>query len=77
MPGQRQPLGRRQPGHAPRLVDDRLGRVPVRADLERVLAFDLEEVADLGEDARYGEIVHVITSRRHHDSRGDELRSRR
>ena len=33
-------------------VDDRLGGVAVGADLERVLALDLEEIADLGQDAR-------------------------
>ena len=39
-------------------VGDDLGRVAVRADLERVLALDLEQVADLGEEPREREVVH-------------------
>ena len=39
-------------------VRDRVGGVAVRANLERVLALDLEQVGDLGEDARDGEVVH-------------------
>ena len=34
------------------VVRDRVGAVAVRADLERVLALDLEQVGDLGEHAR-------------------------
>ena len=39
-------------------VCDCVGRIPVRADLERVLALDLEEVGNLREDARDGEVFH-------------------
>ena len=40
-------------------VRDGLGRVPVRANLERVLALDFEEIGDLREDARDGQVFHV------------------
>jgi hypothetical protein len=48
---QRQPLRRTQAGDAKRLVRDGFARVAIRADLERVLPLDLEEIADLSEDA--------------------------
>ncbi len=51
---QRQALGRRHLRHSRGLVRNGLAGIPVRPDLERVLPFDLEEVADLGEDARNG-----------------------
>ncbi len=40
-------------------VRDRLGRVPVRANLERVLALDFEQIGDFREDARDGQVFHV------------------
>ncbi len=40
-------------------VRDRFGRVPVRANLERVLALDLEQVGDLRKDSRDGQVFHV------------------
>ena len=43
-PRQRQPLRRAHLRHALRFMNDRLGRVAVRANLERVLPFDFEEV---------------------------------
>ena len=45
-------------GDALRQVRDRLRGVAVRADLERVLALDFEQIADLGDDAGDGEVVH-------------------
>ena len=39
-------------------VSDGFRGVAVRANLERVLALDLEQVADLGQDAGDGEVVH-------------------
>ena len=38
---------------------DGVGGVAVRADLERVLVLDFEEIADLSEHARDRQIVHV------------------
>src|SRR5687767_12899515 len=40
-------------------VRDRLRRVSVRANLERIVTFDFEQIGDLGEDARNGQIVHM------------------
>ncbi len=59
MPGIAQPLRRRQVGDALGGVRDGLRRVAVRADLERVLALDFEQVADLGEHAGDGEVVEA------------------
>jgi hypothetical protein len=61
---QREPLGRRQAGDAVRLVRDRLARVAIRADLERVLSLDLEEIANLGQHARDRQVFHVRVTRR-------------
>ncbi len=58
MPGIASRFGGEQVGDALGAVRDGLGRVAIRADLERVLALDLEQVADLGEDAGDGEVVH-------------------
>jgi hypothetical protein len=41
-------------------VRNRLGRVSVRADLERIFTFDFEQIGDLGEDARDDQIFHVL-----------------
>jgi hypothetical protein len=59
---ERQALVRRQPGDAPRFVNHGFGRVAVGADLEGVVAFDLEKVADLRQHARDCEIVHTYRS---------------
>ena len=60
--GDREPLRRGQVGEALGGVGDGLGGVAVRADLERVLALDLEKIADLGEDAGDGEVVEARTA---------------
>ena len=57
--GNREPLRRRQVGDPLRSVGDRLRCVAVGADLERVLALDFEQVADLGEDTGDGQIVET------------------
>ena len=59
MPGNREPLGGRQVGDPLGGVRDGLRGVAIRADLERVLALDLEQVADLGEHARDGEVIEA------------------
>ena len=41
------------------MMRDGLRGVAIRPDLERVLVLDFEEIADLGEDPRDGEIVHA------------------
>ena len=56
--GDAEPFRRGEGGDALREVRDRLRGVAVRADLERVLALDFEQIADLGEDAGDGEVVH-------------------
>jgi hypothetical protein len=38
-------------------VCDAFGRIPICANLEGVLAFDLEQIADLGEHAGYGKVI--------------------
>ena len=58
-PGDREPCRGRQVGDPLGGVRDGLRGVAVRADLERVLALDLEQVADLGEHARDGEVVEA------------------
>ena len=55
----REPFGWRQIGDTYRRVRDRLRGVAIRADLERVLGLDLEQVANLGEDARDGEVLEA------------------
>ena len=45
-------------------VRDGLRGVPVRANLERVLALDFEEIGDLSEDARDGQVFHDSTRNR-------------
>ena len=44
-------------------VCDCLGRVSIGADLERILVLDFEQIGDLREDARDGEVFHVSTQR--------------
>ncbi len=50
--GNREPLCGREVRDALGRVGDGLRGVAIRADLEGILALDLEEVADLGEDTR-------------------------
>ena len=46
-------------GDAVGMMRDGLRGVAIRADLEGVLVLDLEQIADLGEHARDGEVVHA------------------
>jgi hypothetical protein len=55
---QRQPLFRRQPGDAASLVNHGLGRVAVRADLEGILALQLQQGADVGQDGGNLGFIH-------------------
>ena len=73
IPGSAEPFGRGERGDALGMVRDGLGGVAIRADLERVLVLDLEEIADLGEDACDGEVVHDRTVR----PRRSDLEARR
>src|SRR5437879_5338294 len=38
---------------------DRLRRIPVRANLERVFVLDLEEIGNLRKDPGYSEVFHL------------------
>ena len=40
-------------------VCDRLRRIPIRANLEWVLALDFEQIGDLGKDTRDGQVFHL------------------
>ena len=40
-------------------MGDRLGGIPVRANLEGVLALDFEQIGDLRKDPRDGQVFHV------------------
>ena len=55
----REPIGRRKVGDTLSCVRDRFRHVAVCADLERVLALDLEQIADLGEHTGDGEVVEA------------------
>ncbi len=57
--GDCEPCCGRQVGDPLGGMRDGLGGVAIRADLERILALDLEQVADFGKDARDGEIVEA------------------
>ena len=57
-PGQAAQVGRRECRDALAAVADDLRGVAVRADLERVVSADLEQVADLGEDTGDGDVFH-------------------
>ena len=57
--GNREPCRGRQVGDPLGGVGDGLRGVAIRADLERILALDLEQVADFGEHARDGEVVEA------------------
>ena len=56
--GQGQPIRRRERGDAVGMVRDRFRGVAIRADLERVLVLDLEQVADFRQHACDCEVVH-------------------
>jgi len=57
--GQVYAIGRRKGGDLIGEMKDGVGGVAVGADLERILVFDFEEIADLAEDACDRRIVHV------------------
>jgi len=58
-PGNAEPIGGGQRGDRVAQVRQSIRGVSIRADLERVLVLDFEEVADLGKHARNGEVFHV------------------
>ncbi len=58
-PRQREPFGRGRARRSIGMMRDVLRGVAIRANLERVLVLDFEEIANLGEDPRDGEIVHA------------------
>jgi hypothetical protein len=62
-PRQREALRRRQPRDGLGFVDERLGRGAIRADLERVLVLDLEEIGNLLQHARDGQVIHSCLRR--------------
>ena len=53
-PGDAETIGRRERGDGVAEVQNRIRGVSVRADLERVLVLDFEQVADLGEHSGEG-----------------------
>jgi hypothetical protein len=57
-PRQREPRRRREPGDGLRLVDERFRCGAIRADLERVLVLDLEEIGDLLQHACDCQVIH-------------------
>jgi hypothetical protein len=59
-----------------RMVGDDVGGVAVRADLERILVLDLEEIGDLLEHARDGVVIQRAAPRSRCDSRADVRRRR-
>jgi hypothetical protein len=58
-PGNAEAIGGRQGGGRIAQMCERVRGVSVRADFERVLVLDFEEIADLGKHARDGEVIHV------------------
>ena len=60
--GDTQPVRRREPGHRLGEMGDRIRGIPVRADFERVLTLDFEQICNLSEDARDGEVIHAAAA---------------